>query len=166
MTLATASIARFGSSFRGEIVTPIDDDYDDARRVWCAVVDKRPALIVRPTDAADVASAIRFAREEDLPLAIRSGGHSIDGFSTCDGGMVLDLSRMRGATVDAGARTARTNGGAFLMDLGRAAQEHGLVCPVGRSRTFRPAPRSSSSRPAKCRLASPSGQRELEQSLA
>jgi hypothetical protein len=95
------------------------------------VVDRRPALIARPTDAADVAAAVRFAREQDLVLAIRSGGHSIDGFSTCDGGMVLDLSRMRGATVDPEKRTARTNGGAFLMDLDRAAQEHGLVCPVG-----------------------------------
>ena len=131
MILASSAISRLGSTFRGEIVTPSHDTYDAARRVWCAVVDRRPALVVRPLDAEDVATAIRFAREHDLVLAIRSGGHSIDGFSTCDDGLVLDLSRMRGATVDPRTRTARTNGGAYLMDLDRAAQEHGLVCPVG-----------------------------------
>jgi FAD/FMN-containing dehydrogenase len=131
MTLAAAPIQRLRTSFRGQIITPSDDGYDDARRLWCAIVDRRPALIVRANDTADVATAIRFARDEDLLLAVRSGGHSIDGFSTCDGGMVLDLSHLRGATVDADARTARTNGGAFLQDLDRAAQEHGLVCPVG-----------------------------------
>jgi FAD/FMN-containing dehydrogenase len=87
--------------------------------------------VVRPTEVADVVAAIRFARDEDLVIAVRSGGHSIDGFSTCDDGMVLDMSRMRGATVDPAATTARTNGGAYLVDLDRAAQEHGLVCPVG-----------------------------------
>lgn len=131
MSRSTPSITRFGSSFRGEIVTPIDDGYDAARSVWCATVDKRPALIVRPTDAADVAAAIRFARDEDLRIAIRSGGHSVDGFSTCDDGMVLDLSLMRGATVDPMKRTARTNGGAQLGELDKAGQAFGLVCPIG-----------------------------------
>lgn len=131
MAIAAPDLNRLRSSFGGEIVTPPDRGYDDARRVWCATVDRRPALVVRPLDAGEVATAIRFAREEDLVIAIRGGGHSIDGFSTCDGGMVLDLSRMRGATVDPVARTARTNGGAHLLDLDRAAQAHGLVCPVG-----------------------------------
>ena len=131
MALVNGSISRLSSAIRGEVITPSDQGYDDARRVWCAVVDRRPALIVRPLDAAEVATAIRFARDQDIVIAVRSGGHSIDGFSTCDDGMVLDLSRMRGATVDPGVKTARTNGGAYLMDLDRAAQEHGLVCPVG-----------------------------------
>lgn len=131
MTLAAAPIERFRSSFRGQVVTPADDGYDDARRVWCATVDRRPAIVVRPVDARDVAAAIRFARDEDLAIALRSGGHSIDGFSTCDDGLVLDLSRMRGVTVNPGARTARTNGGAQLGELDKAGQEHGLVCPVG-----------------------------------
>ena len=131
MTLATAQINRFRPSFRGEIVTPADDGYDAARHVWSALHDRHPALVVRPVDAADVATAIRFAREQDLLIAVRSGGHSIDGYSTCDDGMVLDLSRMRGATVDPANRTARTNGGAYLLDLDKAAQAHGLVCPVG-----------------------------------
>ena len=131
MTLATAPINQFRASFKGEVIEPSDAGYDDARRVWSALHDRRPALVVRPTGVDDVVAAIRFARDEDLALAVRSGGHSIDGFSTCDGGMVLDMSRMRGATVDPAARTARTNGGAYLVDLDRGAQEHGLVCPVG-----------------------------------
>ena len=131
MSTAAPSLDRLRGSFKGELVLPDDPGFDDARRVWCAVVDRRPALVVRPRDPQDVAAAIRFAREQDLAIAIRAGGHSIDGFSTCDGGMVLDLARMRGATVDPTARTARTNGGAQLLDLDRAAQEHGLVCPVG-----------------------------------
>jgi FAD/FMN-containing dehydrogenase len=131
MTVATPAIDRFGASFHGEIITPVDDGYEQARRVWCATVDKRPALVVRPLDVTDVQAAVRFARDQDLPLALRSGGHSIDGFSSCDGGMVLDLSRMRGVTVDPVAGTARANGGAQLGELDRAGQEHGLVVPVG-----------------------------------
>jgi FAD/FMN-containing dehydrogenase len=131
MTFATAPIWKLRASFNGEIVTPADAGYDDARRVWSALHDRRPALVARPADVADVAAAIRFARDQDLVIAVRSGGHSIDGFSTCDDGMVLDMSGMRGATVDPAARTARADGGAYLVDLDRAAQEHGLVCPVG-----------------------------------
>lgn len=131
MSIAAPSLDRLRSTFGGEIVLPSDGGYDDARRVWCALVDRRPALVLRPVDAAGVATAIRFAREHDLPLAVRCGGHSVDGFSSCDDGVVLDLSRMRGVTVDPIARTARANGGAQLGELDRAAQEHGLVCPVG-----------------------------------
>jgi FAD/FMN-containing dehydrogenase len=131
MTLPAAPISRFRESFSGEIVLPSDAGYDEGRRVWCATVDRRPAMIVRPVDVADVQAAVRFARDEDLVLALRSGGHSIDGFSSCDDGMVLDLSHMRDVTVDAAARTARANGGAQLGELDRAGQEHGLVCPVG-----------------------------------
>ena len=131
MSIAAPDVDRLRPSFRGDLILPRDTGFEAARRVWCATVDKRPALVVRPLDAADVANAIRFARDQDLRIAVRSGGHSINGFSTCDDGLVLDLSRMRGATVDGSARTARTNGGAYLMDLDRAAQDHGLVCPVG-----------------------------------
>jgi hypothetical protein len=95
------------------------------------MVDRYPALVVRPTDADDVAAAIRFAREQDLVVAVRGGGHSIPGHSTCDGGIVVDLSRMRGAQVDGDSRTARVNGGALLAELDDAAQAAGLVCPVG-----------------------------------
>jgi FAD/FMN-containing dehydrogenase len=115
----------------GQVIGPDDDGYDDARRVWNAVYDARPAVLVRPTNATEVATAIRFARDHDLEIAIRSGGHSAAGHSTCEGGLVIDLSSLRGVTVDADARTARANGGALLGELDVAAQKHGLVCPVG-----------------------------------
>jgi FAD/FMN-containing dehydrogenase len=117
--------------FAGEVITPNDAGYDDARRVWNAVYDQRPAVLVRPTSTNEVATAIRFAREHDLEIAIRAGGHSAAGHSTCEGGLVIDLSGLRGVTVDADRRTARANGGALLGELDVAAQQHGLVCPVG-----------------------------------
>jgi FAD/FMN-containing dehydrogenase len=118
-------------SFAGEIVTADDAGYDDARRVWNAVFDRRPALIVRPMSVDDVAAAVRFGRERDLEIAIRGGGHSAVGHSTTNGGIVIDLGRMNDVSVDAERRLARTGGGALLGQLDVAAQEHGLVCPVG-----------------------------------
>src|SRR5262245_44910430 len=95
------------------------------------MTDRRPALVVRPSGVDDVVSALRLAREEQLPIAVRCGGHSIPGLSTCDDGIVIDLSRIRGAEVDPERRTARLGGGSLLDELDSAAQEHGLVCPVG-----------------------------------
>ncbi len=117
--------------FGGEVIRPGDPGYDAARVVWNGMIDRRPALIVRPTTADDVATALRFARERELVVAVRGGGHSIPGLSTCDDGIVIDLSRMGGAEVDPQARTARMGGGALLGALDDAAQRHGLVCPVG-----------------------------------
>ena len=115
----------------GEVITPGDDAYDDARRLWNAVHDRRPAAIVQPTSATRVASAIRFAREHDLEIVVKSGGHSAAGLRGSDGCLVIDLSAMRGVEVDPQARTARANGGALLGELDIAAQAHGLVCPTG-----------------------------------
>ena len=117
--------------FAGEVVRPGDPGYDAARRVWNGMIDRRPALIVRPTSTDDVVAAVRFARERELVVAVRGGGHSIPGLSTCDDGIVIDLSRMRGARVDPHAGTARVGGGALLGELDDAAQQQGLVCPVG-----------------------------------
>jgi FAD/FMN-containing dehydrogenase len=121
----------FTDAFAGEVILPNDPAYDDARAVWNGMIDRRPALIVRPTGAADVITAVRFARTEELPVAVRSGGHSIPGLSTCDDGMVIDLSRMRGVHVDPERRTARVSGGSLLGELDHEAQAFGLVCPVG-----------------------------------
>src|SRR5262252_10545125 len=104
-------------TFAGEIVLPADAGYDAARAVWNGMVDRRPALVVRPTGVADVIEAIRYAREQELAIAVRGGGHSIPGLSTCDDGIVIDLSRMRGVRVDPEARTARASGGAHLGEL-------------------------------------------------
>jgi FAD/FMN-containing dehydrogenase len=125
------SLSSFRASFAGEIVLPEDPGYDQARAVWNGMTDRRPALVVRPTLVDDVVSALRFAREEELVIAVRCGGHSIPGLSTCDDGIVIDLSRLRSVEVDPERRTARITGGSLLGDLDDAAQEHGLVCPVG-----------------------------------
>ena len=115
----------------GEVITPGDATYDDARRLWNAIHDRRPAIIVRPTSATRVATAIRFAREHDLEIVVKSGGHSAAGFKGADGCLVIDMSAMRGVEVDPRTRTARSNGGALLGELDIAAQAHGLVCPTG-----------------------------------
>ncbi len=130
-TLGPAELGAFADVFAGEIVLPNDPGYDAARIVWNGMVDRRPALVVRPTGVADVISAVRFAREQELIVAVRSGGHSIPGHSTCDAGILIDLSRMRGVRADPERRTARANGGALLAELDHEAQAFGLACPVG-----------------------------------
>src|SRR5687768_10965527 len=115
----------------GEVITADDAAYDEARRLWNALHDRRPAVIARPRSAKEVATAVRFARDHDLEIQVRSGGHSALGLRGADGGLVVDLSSMRGVEVDPEARTARVNGGALLGELDVAAQAHGLVCPTG-----------------------------------
>jgi FAD/FMN-containing dehydrogenase len=129
--LTQEQLNRLREAFGGEVITPGDDQYDDARRVWNAKFDRRPAILVRPTSVGEVATAIRFGRDQDLEIAIRGGAHSNAGHSTTDGGLVIDLSRLRGVTVDPEQRIAMAKGGALLGELDIAAQAHGLVCPVG-----------------------------------
>jgi FAD/FMN-containing dehydrogenase len=130
-TPTRAHIDELRRSFAGEIVTPDSAGYDDARRVWNAMFDRRPALLVRPSNVDDVVAAVRFGRERNLEIAIRGGGHSAVGHSTTNDGLVIDLKQMNAVSVDPTRRLARTGGGALLGQLDIAAQEHGLVCPVG-----------------------------------
>jgi FAD/FMN-containing dehydrogenase len=125
------NVGKLRDGFAGEVILPGDPGYDAARAVWNGSIDRRPALVVRPTGTDDVVAALRFARERDLVVAVRCGGHSIPGLSTCDDGIVIDLSRIRGAKVDPERRTALVRGGSLLAELDDAAQAHGLVCPVG-----------------------------------
>jgi hypothetical protein len=131
VAVGPVNLDKLTQGFAGKIVRPDDPGYDAARAVWNSMIDRRPALIVRPTGIDDVVAALRFAREQELIVAVRCGGHSIPGFSTCDDGIVIDLSLMRGADVDPERRTARVRGGSLLAELDDAAQAHGLVCPVG-----------------------------------
>ena len=127
----TNAVRALAETFAGELVQPGDPGYDSARAVWNGMIDRRPAIVARPSGPGDVATAIRFAREHELPLAVKGGGHSIPGLSTCDDGLVIDLSLMRGARVDPQGRTAEVKAGAHLAELDDAAQAVGLVCPVG-----------------------------------
>src|SRR5687767_4833137 len=103
----TAPTAMQIPGFRGLLVTPDKDDYDDARAVWNGTVDRRPRLIARCSDTADVVAAVRLARERGLEIAVRGGGHNVAGTATCDDGIVIDLSAMRAVSVDPADSTAR-----------------------------------------------------------
>jgi FAD/FMN-containing dehydrogenase len=117
--------------FKGDAVAPGDADYDRFRAVWNGLIDRRPALILRARDSADVRAGIRLALERDLPLSVRCGGHSYPGFSTCDGGLVLDLSLMNQIRINPIERIAEVGGGALLGDLDKAGSPYGLVTPAG-----------------------------------
>jgi FAD/FMN-containing dehydrogenase len=125
------ALSGFRERFQGEVVVPGDPGYDRARAVWNATADGHPAVVARCTGTEDVVAAVRFARERDLLVAVRGGGHSYPGFSTCDGGIVIDLSPMGEVRVDPDRRVARAGGGALLGELDRQAQAFGLACPSG-----------------------------------
>ena len=121
----------FLEAHRGDIITPADARYDQARRVWNAMIDKRPALIARPRTADDVRAAVLFAREHALPVAIRGGAHSIAGRGTCDEGIVIDFADMKAVRVDAPARIATAEPGARWQEFDRETQAHGLATTGG-----------------------------------
>ena len=117
--------------FRGDVIAPDHDGYDDARAVWNGTVDRRPRLIARCSGTADVAAAVRFARDRDLEIAVRGGGHNVAGTAVCDDGIVIDLSAMRAVTVDPVGRTASVQGGALWGDVDHETQGHGLATTGG-----------------------------------
>jgi hypothetical protein len=120
------------ASVAGEVIAPEDASYDTARKVWNGMVDRRPAAVVRCTTTPDVVAAVSFARDRGLLVAVRCGGHSTPGYSTCDGGIVIDLRPMNRVEVDAVARTARVQGGTLWSELDAATQDHGLAVTGGR----------------------------------
>jgi hypothetical protein len=131
-TAATAANARTQlAAFKGRLVGPEDDGYDEARKVYNAMIDRRPALIAYADDADDVATAVAFARESGLPLAIRGGGHNGAGLGTVDDGIVIDLSRLKAIDIDPGERTVRVGGGCTWGEVDRATASFGMATPSG-----------------------------------
>jgi len=129
--LDETTIEKFKTSLGGELIQPNDEGYDDARKVWNAMIDKKPALIARCSGTADVITAVNFAREQGLLLSVRGGGHNIAGTALCDDGLTIDLSGMKGLHVDLKTRTVRAQPGCRLGDLDRETQVFGLVVPAG-----------------------------------
>lgn len=130
-TVSASQLEALSSSFRGELFMPGEAGYDEARSIWNAMIDRRPGLIARCTGVADVVEAVRFARDNDLLTAVRSGGHNIAGNSTCDDGMVIDLSHMRSVRIEPQNRLAHVEPGATLGDFDREAQLFGMATPLG-----------------------------------
>jgi FAD/FMN-containing dehydrogenase len=129
--LDETTITAFKAQLRGTLLCKGDADYNAARSLWNGMIDKQPGLIARCTGTADVITCVNFARTHQLVLAVRSGGHNVAGTSLCDGGLVIDLSQMRGVQVDPVARTARIQPGITLGDLDHEAQSFGLATPLG-----------------------------------
>jgi FAD/FMN-containing dehydrogenase len=131
IALDGATVEALAAQLRGALVKPGDAGYDDARRIWNAMIDRRPALIARCTGTADVMAAVSFARTHNVRLAVRGGGHNIAGNAICDGGLVADLSGMRSVRVDPRAKRAVVGGGATLGDVDHETQAFGLATPLG-----------------------------------
>jgi len=128
---SSEDIEHLNARVRNGVILPDNPEYDEARKVYNAMIDKRPAVIVRCADVADVVAAISFAKEHSLLLAVRGGGHNGPGLGTCEGGMVIDLSLMKGVRVDPVARTARVGGGCTWADVDHATHAFGLATPSG-----------------------------------
>jgi FAD binding domain-containing protein/berberine-like enzyme len=129
--MVQSGIDHLREQVRGEVITPDDERYEQARQVYNAMIDRRPAVVVRCTNTGDVTAAVNFAREHQLDLAVRGGSHSVPGFGTCDDGVVIDLSGMRGVHVDPASSTARAEGGATWGDFNAATHAFGLATTGG-----------------------------------
>ena len=130
-TIPSEMLAAFRGKLRGVAALPGEDGYEAARTIWNAMVDRRPAVVARCLGAADVIEAVKLARDENLLVAVRAGGHNIAGNAVCDGGLLIDLSLMKSVHVDPASRTARVEPGATLADFDREAQAFGLATPLG-----------------------------------
>jgi hypothetical protein len=130
-TLDASAVDEFEASLRGRLIRSGDSDYQTARAIYNGMIDKRPALIAQCVDAADVIAAVNFAREHDVLLAVRGGGHNGPGLGLCDDGLVVDLSRMKGIRVDPATRTVRVEPGCRWGDVDHAAHVFGLAVPTG-----------------------------------
>jgi hypothetical protein len=131
MALEGTALSELAGSFRGQLIRPGDPTYDEHRKVWNGSISRFPALVARCTGVADVIAAVRYAKETGLLVAVRGGGHSFPGVSVCDGGIVIDLSLMKGIRVDPEARTARAQAGVLLGELDRETQAFGQAVPAG-----------------------------------
>src|SRR5690348_13680623 len=129
--LQVSKIDELTEGFEGEVLLPTHPEYADARKIWNAMIDKRPALIARCATTSDVVRGVNFARENGLLLAVRSGGHNIAGSALVDDGLVIDLSQMKAARVDPARRRVTIEAGATLADLDAATQAYGLATPIG-----------------------------------
>ena len=130
-TLPEAAVEEFRDSLRGPLVLPGDGDYDAVRQVWNGMIDKRPALIARCAGVSDVINCVNLARDHDLVVAVRGGGHSFAGKAVADGSLVIDLSLMKGMRVDPVNRTARAEAGLKWIDFDRETQAFGLATTGG-----------------------------------
>ena len=130
-TIGDEEIEQFRARLHGELIRPGDAEYDDARAIWNGMIDKRPRLIARCRGTADIITAVNFARESDLRVAVRGGGHNVAGTAVCDDGLVIDCSEMTGVVVDPEARTARVQSGATWADVDHETQAFGLATPGG-----------------------------------
>jgi FAD/FMN-containing dehydrogenase len=126
-----SEITWLSQGFHGQLLRPQDSDYETARRVWNGMIDRRPAVITRCAGEEDVCRAVSFARRLGMVVAVKGGGHNVAGNATCEGGLMIDLSLMRGVKVDPERRVATVEGGCLLSDLDRAAQAWGLATPAG-----------------------------------
>jgi len=129
--LDAEEVQAFAGTVRGRVLVSGDEGYDEARAIWNGLIDRRPALIVQCTGSADVVDAVNFARTHDLLVSIKGGGHNVAGNAVNDGGLVIDLSGMRGVHVDPSTQTVRVQGGALLGDVDRETQLFGLAVPAG-----------------------------------
>src|ERR671932_569127 len=137
LTLDEVAVQDFAASLRGAVLRPTDEGYGEARKIHNGMIDRRPTLIARCAGVADVMASVRFARDQQLLVSVRCGGHSVPGFCVCDGGLMIDLSPMRGVRVDAARRTVRAEGGVTWGDFDHETQAFGLATTGGVARPTR-----------------------------